>query len=52
MYYACKNESAVLNDGSGMGVYEAKCINSTIEPPTWPKCEIVVCTFLFNIFLI
>ena len=41
--YACKNESAILNDGSGMGVYEAECINGTVGPTTWPACDIQVC---------
>ena len=42
--YACKNESAILNDGSGMGVYEAECINGTVGPTTWPACDIQVCS--------
>ena len=43
--YACKNESAILNDGSGMGVYEAECINGTVGPTTWPACDIQVEVF-------
>lgn len=55
VFYACQEKNATLNDGSGMGVYEAKCENGTLEPKTWPNCEIMViptpCLF-YKIFII
>ncbi len=50
VFYACREKNATLNDGSGMGVYQAKCENGTLEPKTWPICEIMVIPtlFLFN----
>ena len=42
VFYACKEKNSTLNDGSGMGIYEAKCTNGTLEPQTWPNCETMV----------
>ena len=39
VYYACSNTNEVLNDGSGLGVFAVTCINQTLQPEIWPKCE-------------
>ena len=33
-----QEENTVLNDGSGLSMYEAKCSGSTVIPDVWPEC--------------
>lgn len=39
VYFRCSDTEAVLNDGSGMNVYELQCESSGFNP-SWPTCYI------------
>ncbi len=40
-YFGCQDPEAVLNDNSGMNVYQLPCIETQSDPvwdPNWPEC--------------